>query len=660
MELELLKELVYTFGVSALSVFLLHRLKVPSIVGFILAGIIIGPYGFEVIEGAEQIETLAEVGIILLLFALGLEFSIAEIIKLGKSALLGGGLQVGTTIAVAAALAYPFVGQVNVALFVGFLVALSSTAIVLKMLSERGETDSPHGRAMLGVLIFQDLCLVPLMLLTSPLSGQGSPLDLFGTAVLKGFLIVAAVIVAARWLTPWVLHSIVRTRSSELFTISIILICLGIALLTAKFGLSLALGAFLAVLIISDSEYAYEALAKVLPFKDSFLGLFFVSIGMLLDVSYLLENLTTVALIVAAIFVLKVLLSWFAVFVAQGSFRVAATAGLGLAQVGEFSFVLAAVGKATGLMPGELYQVFLSSSIVTMAMAPFVIKASHPLAEKLSAWPLFRGLERMPAREHAPPELEDHVIIIGYGVVGRNLARTLKGASIPYVVVDLNSDVVRAEKEKGEAICFGDGTNRTLLRRLGIRRARLLLVAVSDAAATRNIIATAKSENRDLHIVVRTRYLKEVDDLIALGADEVIPEEFESSVEIFSRILHLYNVPRNIIDDFIEDVRKDSYRVFRTMMEHKKPFKAHLPMLSEIDSEVYQIRDNSTISGTSLSKLRFRTKTGATVMAVKRDGLVVQNPEPDFELQAGDIILLVGSRRDINRAMDYMGSFEPH
>ncbi len=658
MEHAFLKDLVIIFACSALAIYFLHKFRVPSIVGFIAAGIIIGPYGLGLIENMREVEILAEIGVVLLLFVIGIEFSMAEFIRLRKPATLGGGFQVILTAAVTAGATFWLSGNIRLSLFMGFLVALSSTAIVLKMLMERGETDSPQGRSMVGVLIFQDLCVVPMMLVTHFLSGAGGGFSELALALFKASVIVAVVLVGARWAVPLMLHRLVRTKSTELFTISIIFTCLGIALLTAKFGLSLALGAFLAGLVISDSEYAYEATAKVLPFKDSFLGLFFVSVGMLIDLRYILGQISTVALAAAIVFVVKALIATSVVYAVQRSPRVAAVSGLGLAQVGEFSFVLAAVGKSAGILPEGLYQTFLSASLVTMIMTPFVINASPAIIKRTLSFGPLRKLEPSPAVERYVGGLSGHVVIVGFGVVGRNLARSLKGTGISYVALELNNDIVLEERSKGEPIYFGDGTSRETLVKLNVQRARLLLVAISDPSAVRKIVSIARAANPETYILVRTRYLKEVEELRQVGADEVIPEEFESSVEILSRVLHLYNVARNVIDEHIEEVRKDSYAALRKPSAWRKPLATELPMLSEIVTETFLLKKDSRFVGRSLKDLRLRTETGATVMAVKRDDEIIQNPEADFSFSEGDIVLLIGKPGDISRALQYMEPLE--
>lgn len=655
MELEFLKALVLVFGVSALSVFLLHRLRVPSLVGFIIAGVLIGPHGLGVIENVSEIELLADIGVILLLFVVGVEFSLKGLLRRKKAVLLGGGGQIAFTIAVSAAVAYPFAAGVKSAVFLGFLAALSSTAIVLKMLLERGEMDSPHGRMMTGVLIFQDLCVVPLMLLVPALSGEGMDIAAIGLTMLKAALIIVALLVLSRWLVPGFLHQVVHTRNRELFVITIIVMCLGIALLTSRLGLSLALGAFLAGLAVSESEYAFQATAEMLPLKDSFMGLFFVSIGMLIDTHYIALNWPAILFVVAVILGLKTLAAAGPLLFISPP-RTAIQSAIGLAQIGEFSFVLAEAGRQAGLMPQGFFQLFLSASVVTMALTPFLLRASSPASARLASLGPFKRLGRPEGKEVPPETMSGHVLIVGFGVNGKNLARTLRETGVPYAVLELNSDTVREEKAKGEPIYYGDGSSAEILHRLGLERATTLVAAISDPASTRKIVATARRMNPSIHIIVRTRYLAEVEDLRALGADEVIPEEFETSVEIFSRVLSQYGIPRNVIADRIDDIRKDSYRSFRTHELPGRVIREGHAMLSGIETETYLVRPASPLAGHSLGGIRLRSRTGATAMAVKRGEELNQNPGPDFVLREGDIVLLVGRREDINKAVEYMES----
>ena len=656
MEFDFLKSLVIIFGVSVIVVFLLNRLKIPSIMGFLVAGVIIGPYGVGMVKDIHSVEMLAEVGVILLLFTIGIEFSMARLTRIKKAVMGGGGIQVLLTITLSAIAAYLVTGDTNKSIFFGFLIALSSTAIVLKILSEKGEVDSPHGRIITGVLIFQDLCVVPLMLLIPTLSGEGINVIDIAMKMGKAVLIIASVLLGARWVVPALLHQIVHTKNRELFITTIILFCLGIALLTSKFGLSLALGAFLAGLIISESEYAHQAASDILPLKDSFIGLFFVSIGMLMDIGYIGDNFLKIAIAVLLIFGLKVITGMFSALMIGSPLRASIHAGFGLAQIGEFSFVLAVAGKVAGLITEDFYQIFLSSSVITMMATPFILKASPGL----SAWITARHLLEKAARlkkisegEGFPRKRHGHVIIVGFGLNGRNLARVLKDIEIPYVVLEINSDTVRDMKEKGEPIYYGDGTSKEILHKLGIERAKLLVIAISDPASTRKITSIARHENAGLYIIVRTRYLTEVDDLKALGADEVIPEEFETSIEIFARVLHQYDFPNNVILNMVDKIRNDSYTALRSMEFPKKHLFGKSGWLPEIEIDGYKIPDDSHLSGKSISELQVRKKTGVTIIAVRRGSEVFTNPEPDFMFKDGDIILFTGDRESMNMALNY-------
>ena len=659
MKIEILQSLFVVFGTSAAVVFLLHRLRIPAVVGFLVAGTVIGPYGIGMIKDIHSIEILAEIGVILLLFTIGIEFSTARLIRIKKAVIAGGGVQVLLTIVISAAVAYLAIENTNKSVFLGFLIALSSTAIVLKLLAEKGETDSPHGRIMMGILIFQDLCVVPLMLLIPVLSGEGINIMAAAQKLGKAILIIAAVLLSARWIVPGLLHQVVHTRSRELFIITIILLCIGIALLTSRFGLSLALGAFLAGLIISESEYANQAISDILPFKESFIGLFFVSIGMLMNIGYMADNYAKIVVAVALIFILKTLTGVFSAVLIGSTLRTAVYAALGLAQIGEFSFVLAVAGRTSGLITEDFYQVFLTSSVVTMIMTPFVLKAAPSVSGWITSKRILKRLSRLKkisGKNGFPAKRQGHVIIIGFGLNGRNLAKVLKGTGIPYVVLEMNSDTVREMKQRGEPIYYGDGTSREILHKLNITKARLLVIAISDPASTRGIVAIARTENPDIYIIVRTRYLAEVDDLESLGANEVIPEEFETSVEIFSRVLYQYHVPRNVITEYIDNIRKDSYRVLRTVGLPRKSLAERYKFLKGIETETYMIKEGSHVDGHSIKELRLRTETGVTVIAVQRGDKIYNNPSPDFVIKTEDVVLFIGKRDDINRAIEYLES----
>ena len=660
MELEFLKSLVIILFISAIIVFVLGRLKISSIVGFLIAGVIVGPHGAHLIEDVRDVELFAEIGVILLMFTIGLEFSLKNLLRLRRSVFGGGLLQTFLTIAVVVFLiSFFFQHSLNIAIFEGFLVSLSSTAIVMKILQERSEIYSPHGRMSLGMLIFQDLCVVPFMLLIPVLAGNGGGIQDITVTILRASLVIGIVLFAANWGVPRILHEVVSTRSRELFVITIILLCLGTAFITSTFGLSLALGAFLAGIIISESEYAAQAISDILPFKESFTGLFFISIGMLLNISFLRLNLWTITGIVLVIILLKIITSAVSSSISGQTLQNSIQTGFYLSQIGEFSFILAVAGKNHGLITEDIYQIFLSASILTMIITPFVIMVSSPTAIWLISRSLFNRLERIrrvEEKEGFPAKRTGHVIITGFGINGRNLARVLRESDIPYVVLEMNNNTVRKMKKMGEPIYYGDGTSREILHKLGIHSAKVLVVAISDASATRRIVQIARKENPELHIIVRTRYVAEIDHLTDSGANEVIPEEFETSVEIFSRVLHYYHTPKNVISDHIENVRKDCYSVLRGVALPKKELTERQELLKGMETETYLIRNTSWADGLSLRGLNLRVETGATIIAIKRTDNIHHNPPSDFILKAGDILLFIGTKEDIGRAIEYIDS----
>lgn len=657
MEYEFIKSLVIMLSISAIVVYILGRLKVSSIVGFLIAGVILGPHGLKLIGDVHDVELLAEIGVILLMFTIGLEFSLKNIVKL-RNAIFGGGLlQLVLTTGSVALLSYFFLHQrFNTALFHGFLITLSSTAIVMKTLHERGEIFTPHSRMSLGMLIFQDLCVVPFMLLVPILSGNGDGIGAISYTMFKALLVVVIVLVAANWGVPHILHQVVSTRSRELFVITIILLCLGTAFITSKFGLSLALGAFLAGIVISESEYSSQAIADILPFKESFTGIFFISIGMLMDLVFLKTNLLTIVSVVLVILVLKIITASLSASVFGQSLRSSIQTGFYLSQVGEFSFVLAVAGKSYGLITDNTYQIFLAASILTMILTPIMISVSPPVSVWLISRAFVRKLDkvRRPVVKEVHTQRSGHVIIVGFGINGRNLARVLRESEIPYVILELNSNTVKKMKKSGEPVFYGDGTRIEILHRLGIETANVLVIAISDAAATRRIVQVARQENRQLYIIVRTRYVAEIDDLVKLGANEVIPEEFETSIEIFSRVLDHYNTPRNVITDHINRTRNDSYSVLRHVELPRKDLADRYELLKGIETDTYMINKICRVGGYTLKDLNIRAATGATIIAVKRGGEIYQNPPPDFILSCEDILLFIGTKEDISRAIEYI------
>ena len=668
----LFADLLIILLVSVPVAFACLRLKLPLLVGLMLTGIVIGPYGLGLIKELEAIEILAEIGVMLLLFTIGLEFSLHRLREMKRIVLLGGGLQVGLTIAVVAVVAVLMGRSFNQAVFFGFLVALSSTAIVLKSYAERKETDAPHGRAGVGILLFQDISIVLMMLLVPVLGGKDSISFGAVAAKLGGSLLGLIVIVAGAWfLVPVMLKQIVKLKSPEVLLLLVVLVCLGIAFVTSQFGLSLALGAFIAGMVLAESDFSHQVTADILPFRDVFNSIFFVSIGTLLSLSALYENLLTVLMLVALIVGSKALIVWLVIQLLGFPQRVAAMTALGLAQIGEFSFVLAKAARLVDLLPDDDYQKFLGASIISMIITPFMIAAAprfgyfiQRIVPDKSAEDAENGGEE-DLHITSTGGLNNHVIIVGYGLNGRNLARVLRAVTISYTILDLNSEVVREAKEKGEKINFGDATRREVLHHAAIENANALVLAMSDPQAVRRTIKQARELNEKIYIVVRTRYTSEITELLRDGANEVIPEEFETSIEIFSRVLLRYGMDRHTIENQIERIRRLGYEMLRSPSIPRLEVSNLKTALDAATTETVKLDAHSSAVGKNLGELNLRNATGATLIAVVRGDKTKISPGANYVLEANDILVLFGKPKKIEQAVKILqpevetGGFNP-
>ncbi len=653
-----LANLLVIFTVSIAVVFIFHKFKLPSIAGFLVAGALIGPNGLNLISDIATVHVLAEIGIILLLFTIGIEFSLVQLASMRQLLLVAAPIQVGGVLLIA------WLGAMLVGLswqqgvFWGFLFSLSSTAIVLKALAERGDSDSIHGRATIGILIFQDLAVVPMMMLTPILASQSQEGGLSVLFALGKSVVVIALVIAAAWyLVPRLLGHIVRSRSRELFLLTVIVSCLGIAWLTSLGGISLALGAFIAGLVISESEYSHQAMAEVLPFRDSFNSLFFVSIGILMDWRVLIAHPLPVAGLLVTILLVKFFAGAGAVLLAKIPLRSAIMVGIALAQVGEFSFLLAQQGQESGFLRGDPYQVFLAVSVLSMIVTPFLIQWSPHLARRTEAWQRLhhwlpgRTTSHVLQTEGKQIRIKDHVIIVGYGLNGRNLARVLGDTEIPYIALDLDGDTVSREAKHGVPVYYGDGTNPNVLRHMKIEEAKVLVVAISDPFVTRRAVQVAKGLNPKLHVIVRTRYLRELEELHQLGADDVVPEEFETSIEIFGLVLRTYKLPQSFVMEKAKQVRREGYALLRRSESPELPHHLRDGTLTDAEVETCRISDDSPVLEKTLADIALPPRTGASVIAWTRAGVTQANPPENTRLMVGDTVVLLGSRAQIQQAM---------
>ncbi len=645
-EFTIIKDIVVILLISIPIILLFNKLKLPSIAGFLIAGMIIGPFGFELIANVDEIEIMAEVGVILLLFTIGLEFSLKELAKMRKLLLFGGGLQVIITILASASLLYLLGLELRQSIFLGMLVSLSSTAIVLKLLSDRGELQTPQGKISVGILIFQDLAIVPMFLLVDILGTSGE-IDFISIVIrlLTAVGVIAFILFAAKYLSPKILYYLARTRIRELFTVGIILILLGTAYLTHNFGLSFALGAFIAGLILSESEYSTQITSEIIPFKDVFNSIFFVSVGLLLNINYVINFPLQVVFSAIGIIILKSVIIFVLVLSMKYPTRIAMLSALGLAQIGEFSFILAQQG---GNLLEQYSDVLLASAIITMIITPLLIRFSVMVADKS------KSIKKVQAAINEKEKFEGHVIIAGFGLNGRNLAHVLKETGISYIIIEMNPDTVKQERAKGEKIIFGDISREEVLHKARIDTAKVIVVAISDRTISRKVISLAKRMNKEIFILIRTRFVEETEGLIKLGADSVIPEEFETSIQIFTRVLQQYHIPLNVIMQQVNLLRGESYKWMRSEKATPNIFSHLDEILAAGIVESYYVNDNNYWIGKTIGDLHLRGRTDATIIAIVRQDSTRMTPSAAEILKSGDTLVITGTHKAVDKAFELL------
>jgi CPA2 family monovalent cation:H+ antiporter-2 len=657
-EIRFLRDLVIVFGCATPVVYLFHRLRQSPIVGFMVSGMLVGPYGFSLIADTESVRTLAAIGVMILLFSLGLEFSLKKLMETRVAVFVTGPLQMAGTI-VPVMLAARYLGApLRTGFVYGALVAVSSTAVLMKMLVERAEVNALHGRVALGISIFQDLCTVPLIIAIPLLAKGEAAVYAMWTALAWAVAVVALVVVVARYVFPLLLEGILRTRSKELFLITSIFMFLGTAWVTSKIGISLALGSFLAGLILSESEYGHQIFAEVRPFRDSLNSLFFVSVGMLVDPAFIARHAGLVAGITLAVVIGKTLVIVGAAAASRIAVKVGLLSGAALAQVGEFSFIMLQAASDAGLVGARAYQAILASSLVSMVLAPPLFSAVRRLGGAIAG----RGADgraaaALPAAASPAAGMHDHVIICGFGVGGRSIASVLKADGIPYVIVDLNAQSVREAARAGEPVVFGDCTSTHILETAGIGRARVIVLVISDPFATRLAVGSARRMSREIVILTRTKYVADIDDLWDLGSTEVIAEEFEASLELVTRILRVYNAPRAMVAAQIKSIREQRFGIFR----ERRATVPRIRLSSDLDvyAETWEMPQGCAWDGATVAQTRLRSESGALILGIIRGERTVNNPGPDERLYAGDRLVMSGTKEQLKKAFELLERCPP-
>ncbi len=632
---QVLLELALLFALCVGVAVTFHRLRLPPIVGFLVAGVFVGPNAIGLVRHEEMVRELAEVGIVVLLFAVGLEVPLSQLARLRRVIGLGGGLQVLGTVGAATLVCWLLGVPIAAAVFLGFLLSLSSTAASTKILVDHGELSAPHGRLVLGINIAQDLAVVPMILLIPLLASgaAGSSASALGSLQNLGLLVV--VIAVARLLVRPVMSLVCRTRSRELFVLFLATWCLGMAVVTAHLGLSLALGAFLAGILIADSDHHSQAAAEIEPFRDAFSSLFFVSIGMLFDWRAIAADPATVVLCVLAVVVGKAAIVMLAAWGLGQPFWVRLRAALTLAQVGEFSFVLVQLGQRSNLLASDAERVFIVTAVLSIAITPLLYAVGRRVANRARA-----------AADHGravgDDRLRDHAIVIGYGPTGRTVVAGLGSLGIPVIVSEMNAATVRAEKQKGVPIVLGDATRVPVLKSLGIERAHMLVLAVNDTAATSRIAQLARQIAPHVHVLARAVYTAESDGLRRAGANDVVPQELEASVEMLVRVLRRFLVADDEIGRQVRQVRHAAGagdRAARTVSTDAASIAEFVP---GIGFRVWRVAPGAPCAGQPLATSGVRKTTGCSVVAVRRDGVNLPAITPDTVLQAGDTVVVLG------------------
>ena len=643
MELVILKDIVIIFALSTLVNLLFTKVKMPTIIGYMLTGVIAGPHLLGLINAQHEIEIMAEIGVVLLLFTIGLEFSLRELIKIRKVVFLGGLIQFALTAGIILLISRFYGLGWKVGLFVGFITALSSTAIVLKTLQERSELSSNYGRTVLGILIFQDIMLVPLILFTNILKGDSVNLGLEVLVLIgKVIGIIAFLYIGSKWLVPHVLRFVMSRKNQELFLMTIFTICMTVAFLTWELGMSLAFGAFLGGLMISGSDYSHNAFGNLVPFKNMFTSFFFVSIGMLLDLGFIAENLVLVFGTLAIVLAIKTFVAGGTGFVLGHTFRGTVMVGLALSQVGEFSFILAKIGQGANILSDFYFQLFLAVAVLSMSLSPLIIAAAKPFANLLLKLPLPKfwvdGL--FPLKEHAAPDYNGHLVIIGKDIRAQKLALLSKKQEIPFISIAFDPNIVKEKQKQGEHVIYGDAINEPILEKAHVEKAETVIVSVGEIIASSAIVEKVRRINPNAYILARAKYIADMEILYKQGASHVVPEKLETAIEMFHLLLKKRLLTDRDINRAISKIRQDYYGVFRN--SSKSDNRWFFEEVPDFEINAYKVESDSEIENQSLSELSLRRTLGVTLLAMKRDDQIIEQPDADTVFQTNDCLYLLG------------------
>lgn len=640
MDIYLLQNMAAILITAVIVLLIFNKLKLPTMIGLFITGIVLG----HAINDTSIISTLSELGVVFLLFIIGLEFSIEKFSAIKHYALIGGILQVTLTTALVTLLGLALGLPLNSAIFLGFLVAFSSTAIVMKIMQQKHLNHSVQGRVTLGILIFQDIAVIVVILITPLLGGQSIELHTFPELIIKIIGVVILIIIGSKWFIPLALKDAAKTKNRDLFMLLTLFICMGTTFATSLIGIGPELGAFLAGLLISKTEYSHQTLGYVQPFQDVFMSLFFISIGLMVNLHLFLYNIGIIFVLTAIILVIKFTATLLTGKVLKLPNRISISIAILLSQIGEFSFVLAREGMSYGLMTKEFFSIFLGVSILTMSVSPFLQKLTPQITRLLGRISYFQEdeeLKTLPEELSEAQPITDHVILVGMGRVGKQMTKACNQFHVPILAVDMNPIVVEQQQNLGVPIIYGNASNENVLKQLRVTSAQCIVISASTYEGTLKTIDAARRLNPDIHIIVRTKYLKNIEEVIEAGADEVIPKEFETSILMFTRIMDYYNKDMDEIADAVNDLRSDNYDAFRSVSS--EDVSAYLSnSFTEVELDSLRVYNDAYISDFPFKK------NNLTITSVIRDNSTIIHIDENFQFLEDDIILFTGMRYDIN------------
>jgi len=651
-DLTILRDLLVLLLLALVNAYIFSRIRISPIVGYLLTGCLVGPFGLHLVSSISEVDNMAEVGVILLLFTIGLEFSFRRILMLRDLMFKSGTTQVVLSSLLLLGGALLLGLPPRPAIIIGFALALSSTAIVLRILQERGEVDSAHGRTVLAILLFQDLCVIIFIVLLPFIVATGK-LSINYLALLRSAAILGGLFLTARYLLRPLLRKLMLARSAELFRLTVLVLVLGTAWLTYMAGLSLELGAFLAGLSLAESDYSHQALSDIIPFRDAFMAIFFIAMGMFVNLEVLALNWPVLLGLTLLFALIKFAAGSLAALWTRFPLRTCLLCGFLLFQGGEFSFVLLRQAALLGVFPDAIYQGLLSIVALTMLATPLLVPRATAAADFIA--------DKVGAKAEVPSEIEEkvgtmsgHVVIAGYGISGRGVSRVLREVGRPYIHLEMNSEVVRRARAAGEAIIFGDAAATEVLHAAHLEKAEALVVAINDPSALNRIARAARRVNPEIYIIVRTRFVLEMDELYAAGADEVIPDEIEASLQLATSLLRRFRVPEGRILQTTTRLRREHYDALLQPGATTSDLSGYLTALQGGHIEFVKIPEAADCTGKSLADLDFRANTGTTVLGLVRNDQTDYGIAPDQVIEAGDTLILLGDQDALNRARQFL------